>query len=194
MEKEKLRSEISEEFKWSIDKIFSDINSVENAIKETENICDEIVKYKGKIMSTGQNLYNLYELLNNYSRKILNLYVYAHMLCDSDTKNTENQALKMKIDALYEKLSEKISFISPEMLDKKYEDVLKLIEEEPKLELYRFDLEKTFRYREHTLSKELEELITKANNTFGGCAEVFYNLDNSDINLGFIEDENKNKV
>lgn len=194
MEKEKLRSEISEEFKWDIAKIFPNMESIETAILEVNDISDEIVKYKGKIMSNGKTLFHLYELLNKYNRKILNLYVYAHMLCDSDTKDSSSQALKIRIDNLYETISEKLSFILPEMLEKSYDEVLKLIDEEPALELYRFDLEKTYRYKEHTLSKELEEIVTKANNTFGGCAEAFYNLDNADIHLGFINDENGNKV
>lgn len=194
MGKEKYRSEIDDKFKWDIEKMFSNKDEIENAVSEVDKISEQILLYKGKIMSSGLNLYELYELLNTYNRKMMNLYVYSHMLCDSDTKNTENQALKMKIDSLYEKTSEKISFILPEMLEKNYDEVLNLISEEPKLELYRFDLEKTFRYKEHTLSKELEEIVTKANNTFGGCEEVFYNLDNSDIHLGFITDESGNQV
>lgn len=194
MEKEKLRSEISTEYKWDIEKLFANEKEVNDAIQKVGNLCNDLVGFKGKIMSSGTTLYNFYESLNKYNRLIMKLYVYAHMLCDSDTTNQDNQALKMKIDKLYEDLSTKLSFILPEMLERKFSDVQKLILEEPKLELYRFDLEKTFRYQEHTLSKELEEMVTKANNAFGGCEEVFYNLDNSDIDLGFINDENGEKV
>ena len=194
MEKEKLRSEIKEEYKWNISAIFANNDNIDKAILSLNDLCENVLKYKGKIMSSGENLYNFYTDFNNYNRLMLKLYVYAHMLCDSDTKNTESQALKMKIDKLYENFSEKLTFILPEMLEKNLDDVNELIKEKPELELYRFDLEKTFRSKEHTLSVELEEIITKANNAFGGCAEAFYNLDNSDINLGFIFDEKNNKV
>ncbi len=193
MEKEKTRNEISEQYKWSIDKVFSNENEINGAIKEVTDLCTELEAYKGKIMDSGKNLYNFYELLNNYNRLLLKLYVYANMLCDSDTTNTKNQALKMKIQNLYEDCGLKLSFVLPEMLEKSFVDVEILIKEEPKLELYRFDLEKTFRFKEHTLSKELEEIVTNANNAFGGCAEAFYNLDNADINLGdIIDEEGKN--
>lgn len=194
MEKEKNRSEIDEQFKWNIDKMFSSMDEIDKCIENVKEIVSDLVKYKGKIMESGTNLYNMYQKLNDYNRKIINLYVYSHMLCDSDTKNVENQSLKMQIDKFYEDTSEKLSFILPEMLEYDFDYVLKLISEEPKLELYKFDLEKTYRYKEHTLKAELEELIAKANNAFGGCAEVFYNLDNSDINLGKIKDENGNLV
>lgn len=194
MEKEKNRSEISEQFKWDIEKMFSNKGEINDCIESVKEIVSNLVKYKGKIMESGTNLYNMYHILNDYNRKIINLYVYSHMLCDSDTKNVENQSLKMQIDKFYEDTSEKLSFILPEMLEYDFDYVLKLIGEEPKLELYKFDLEKTYRYKKHTLKAELEELITKANNAFGGCAEVFYNLDNSDINLGKIMDEDGNLV
>lgn len=194
MEKEKNRSEISEQFKWDIEKMFSNKDEINDCIESVKEIVSDLVKYKGKIMESGTSLYNMYHILNDYNRKIINLYVYSHMLCDSDTKNVENQSLKMQIDKFYEDTSEKLSFILPEMLEYDFDYVLKLINEEPKLELYKFDLEKTYRYKEHTLKAELEELITKANNAFGGCAEVFYNLDNSDINLGKIMDEDGNLV
>ncbi len=194
MEKEKLRSEISTEYKWNIENIFESKEEIEKAIIEVKDLCNKLVLFKGKIMSSGKILYDFYELNNNYNCLMIKLYVYSHMLCDTDTKNTDNQALKMQIDKLYEDLSEKLSFILPEMLEKDFSFVIKLIDEEPRLEVYRFDLEKTFRYQEHTLSKELEEIITKANNTFGSCEEIFYNLDNADINLGFIIDENGEKV
>ncbi len=194
MEKEKTRSEISEQYKWDIEKVFSSDKEINDAIKDVTNLCTKLENYKGKIMTSGKNLYDFYELLNKYNRQSLKLYVYANMLCDSDTKNTQNQALKMRIQNLYEDMSTKLSFILPEMLEKSFVDVEKLIEEEPKLELYRFDLEKTFRFKEHTLSKELEEIVTNANNAFGGCAEAFYNLDNADINLGNITDEEGNSI
>lgn len=194
MEKEKNRSEISEQFKWDIEKMFSNKDEINDCIESVKEIVSNLVKYKGKIMESGTSLYNMYHILNDYNRKIINLYVYSHMLCDSDTKNVENQSLKMQIDKFYEDTSEKLSFILPEMLEYDFDYVLKLINEEPKLELYKFDLEKTYRYKKHTLKAELEELITKANNAFGGCAEVFYNLDNSDINLGKIMDEDGNLV
>lgn len=194
MEKEKTRSEIGEQYKWDIEKVFSNDKEINDAIKDVTNLCTKLESYKGKIMTSGKNLYDFYELFNMYNRKVLKLYVYANMLCDSDTTNTGNQALKMKIQNLYEEMSTKLSFILPEMLEKSFVDVENLIKEEPKLELYRFDLEKTFRFKEHTLSHELEEIITNANNAFGGCAEAFYNLDNADINLGNIIDEDGNSV
>ena len=49
----------------------------------------------------------------------------------------------------------------PELLNSSYDQVLKYIKENNKLELYTFDLEKAFRRKEHILSEEKENLLTK---------------------------------
>ncbi len=186
---EKHRNEIKDEYKWSIEKIYSSNEKIDQDINEVKKLCEKITKYKNKVMSNGFTLYEVYELLNKFNRTMMKLYVYSHMLCDSDTKNTNNQALKMKIENLYESLSPQLSFIMPEILSVDFNRVEELIKENKKLELYKFDLEKCFRNKEHTLSTELEEVISKANNAFGSCAEAFYNLDNSDVHYENIKDE-----
>lgn len=191
---EKHRDEIKDEFKWSIDKIYSSNESIEKDIKEVKELCSKITNYKNKVMESGNTLYEVYELLNKFDRMMMKLYVYSHMLCDSDTKNTSSQSLKMKIESLYESLSPKLSFIVPEILSVDFNKIEQMIKENPKLEIYKFDLEKCFRNKEHTLSSELEEVISKANNAFGSCAEAFYNLDNSDVHYENIKDEKGNSV
>ena len=49
MEKEKLRSEIKKEYKWDIEKIFSNKEEINQAILEVEDLCKKIVEYHGFI-------------------------------------------------------------------------------------------------------------------------------------------------
>ena len=71
MEKEKNRSEISEQFKWDIEKMFSNKDEINDCIESVKEIVSNLVKYKGKIMESGTSLYNMYHILNNYNRKII---------------------------------------------------------------------------------------------------------------------------
>lgn len=190
----KKREEISNEFKWDLSKMFSSTKEHEESCKEVKELVDKVKSYQGKIMESSTSLLNFYKDYEKMDRLLEKVIIYPRLLCDTDTSNSKYQELKMKTDKLGEDISDELSFIKSEMLDIDYEDVLKYIEEEPKLEEYRFDLEQTFRYKEHILSKELESIITKANNAFGTGYEVFYNFDNADINLGFITDEDGNSV
>lgn len=194
MIKEKNRSEIDDQFKWDLCSMYKDEKALEEDIENLKKYHKNILSYKGKIMTSPENLYNFYEEYIKYDRVLSNIYVYSHMLCDQDTKDTKNQALKARIDKLIDDLNPELSFISPEMLSVSYDEVLKMIEAYPSLEKYKFDLEKTFRYKEHTLSNIEEELIAKASIAMGTGSDAFYNIDNADIKLEPITDEKGNEV
>ncbi|HPF83429.1 MAG TPA: oligoendopeptidase F [Bacilli bacterium] len=191
---EKLRNEIDSKFKWNIKSLYNSIEDFEKDVDKVKELNNKLLEFKNKIVLNSNNLLNFYETYLEYNLVEENLYVYSKMLCDQDTKDNNNQAIKMKIEKLMDDLNAKLSFISPEILSVDFEVIEKYIEQEPKLELYRFDLEKTFRYKKHTLSKIEEEIISKANNAMGTGDDAFYNLDNSDIKLDSIIDENGKKV
>ncbi len=189
MEKEKLRSEISDIYKWDADTLVSNFDDCEVEIKDLLN---ELIIYKGHIMDSADSLFNFYQLEEKLNRKADYLFMYAHLSYDVDTTNNDFRVLKMRADKLMENISNTTSFVVPELLDNDFTKVLDYIKENSGLEKYKFDLEKIFRYKEHTLDKKSEEIITKAINTFGTGDEVFNNIDNTDIDLGtiIVDDEN----
>lgn len=188
MEKEKLRSEIAEQFRWDANTLIDDFEASE---KEVMALLDKVIAFQGKIMQSANNLLEFYQLEEELSRKADYLYMYAHLCCDVDTTNTTNKALKMRTEKMMETISNKTSFIVPELLESDFPKVEEFIKEVPELEKYHFDLEKIFRYKAYTLSKSEEEIVTKALNTFGTGDEAFTNLDNTDIDLGMIDVEGK---
>ena len=189
---EKKRNEIDDKYKWDLSSLFKNKEEYQKSYDKVFKLVDEVVKFKGQIMTNKlYDFYKKYEELDRLSDKV---FMYARLICDTDTSDSNGQKMKMQVDKMYEIISDKLSFVSSEMLSINYDEVLKLIEKDPRLEEYRFDLEKMFRYKEHTLSEQEESIITKACNAFGTGDEAFYNIDNSDINLGKIKDEDGNLV
>ena len=189
---EKMRSEIDNEYKWDLSSLFNSVEEYNKAYDKVFELVDEVLKYKGQIMT--DKLYEFYKKYEEMDRLSDRVYMYARLVCDTDTSDNNGQKMKMQVEKMSEIISDKLSFISSEMLSANYDDVLKLIENDSRLEEYGFDLEKMFRYKKHTLSEKEEAIITKACNAFGTGDEVFYNLDNADINLGKIKDEEGNLV
>lgn len=188
----KKRNEIDDKYKWDLSSLFKNDTEYRKAYKEVFSLIDDVAKFKGKIMTDKlYDFYKTYEKLDRLSDKV---FMYARLICDTDTSDSKGQKMKMEVDKMGEIISDKLSFVAPEMLSVDYNDVLKLIDNDSRLEEYRFDLEKMFRYKDHTLSEKEEAIITKAVNAFGTGDEAFYNLDNSDINLGKIKDEDGNLV
>ena len=182
MEKEKLRSEIEDEYKWDLTKLFKDEKEFNESIQKSErNLKTFIKKYKGKIAN------NLFSFLEEQERLEINfskIMLYTHLLIDTDTTNKDSKKLELKANRLAELFRKETSFIDSEILKIDYK---KLLKEDSRLEKYRFMLDKLFRYKEYILSEEEEALIAKASNALGLADEVFGALDNSDIDLGMIK-------
>ncbi len=190
----KNRYDVPNEYKWNLSKMYDSNLAIEEDIKKVEELTFKILKFKSHIMDSSSSLYKFLKLTEKQDRLITKLYVYSKMAFDVDTKNNKNKALMMKIQKLNESLSEKYSFIEPEMLESTYDKVLEYINENDKLKEYKFYLEQIYRYKPHSLSLKEEEIFTRAINSFGNCSEAFNALNNADINLGVIKDENGKEV
>lgn len=190
----KNREEIDTIYKWNLEDMFKDKEEFELNYSSVNSLLDKVVSYKGHIMDSSESLYNFYKDNEALERVLYKVLIYAHLLCDTDTTNKDYQELKMRVDKLSEDVSCALSFINTEMLKKDYNEVLDFIKNDSRLEEYKFDLEETFRYKDHILSSEEESIISKAINAFGTGDDVFYNFDNADIKLGLIKDEQGNEV
>lgn len=185
----KNRCDVDELDTWDLTKMFSTVEEWEKNLKEVYKLVDNVLAYKGHIMDNSTTLYEFYQAYDKMNRLSDKVYLYAKMQCDTDTSNSEYQARKAKVDKLFEDITTKLSFCTPEILSSDYELVLKYISENDLLKDFKFDLEKMFRYKEHTLNSNEEEIVANACNAFGTGSEVFYNFDNADIKLGSITNE-----
>ena len=190
----KNREEIDVNYKWNLEDMFKNNEEFESSFASINSLLEKVLSYKDHIMDSSESLYKFYKDNEALERVLYKVLIYAHLLCDTDTTNKKYQELKMRVDKLSEDVSSALSFINTEMLKKDYNEVLEFIANDSRLEEYRFDLEQTYRYKEHILSSEEETIISKALNTFGTGDDVFYNFDNADIKLGNIKDEKGNEV
>ena len=190
----KTRNEVPNEYKWDLSKMYKSDKDIENDISEVNKLTPEILKYKSHIMDSSSSLYEFLKLTEKQDRILSKLYVYAKMNYDVDTTNNDSKALKMRIDKINEQLNELYAFIEPEMLSASYDTILDYIKENKALDEYRFYLESIFRFKDHSLSLEQEDIFVRALNAFGNCSEAFSNINNADIDLGYVKDESGENV
>lgn len=188
------REQIKDEYKWDLSSMFETEADFDEAYEEVKKQLEEVVSFKDHIMDNSDSLYNFYKAYEKMERLADKVIIYSRLLCDTDTTNSKYQSLKGKTDKLGELLTNELAFVSPEMLKIDYNDLLKMIENDRRFDEYRHDLESMFRYKEHTLSSKEETIIAASSNALGVGSDVFYNLDNADINLGKIKDEEGNLV
>lgn len=188
------RSKILDIYKWDLSKMVLDLDDFNLKYEEILELINKLSTYQGHITLDENKFYEFLKLYDDLNIKFSKIYVYAHMLGDTDTLNNEYQGLRLKTEKLQEIIQNKLSFVMPEILKSNYDDIVKLISKNEQLEEYRFDLEKTFAYQKYTLSEKEEKVFAKLSNALGVPYDVQYNLTNADIDLGKIKNEKGEEV
>lgn len=191
---QKLRSEIDEKYKWDLSPIYK---CDEDWYKDLEVVSKEVEKvlnYKGKIVSSADNLLEYLQFSIALERKLYKLYYYAHLNFDADTTNDNYQQMNGKIQNLLAKYDELDSFSNPEMMEVDYDKIKGFYRDEPKLKEYEFMLEQIYRYKEHILDEKSEAIISAFSKITSSPEEIYEALTDSDIKFGTILDENGEEV
>lgn len=194
MEKEKTRSEALVKDTWNLDVLVKDEADFNEKLKHSYELLDELASFKGHILDSSESLLAFYKKDEEYDRMSMIIYLWSHLNLDTDTTNSNAQAFVEKTDHLLDVQSEKLSFVLPELMKVPYEKVLKMIDENKELEVYRHDLEVTYRAQNHTLSEKEEALLGQLSGIFGNNRSAFAKLNNADIDLGTIINEEGKEV
>ncbi|MBC8403412.1 MAG: oligoendopeptidase F [Candidatus Marinimicrobia bacterium] len=188
------RSDIEVQYQWNLQDIFPSVDAWENDFKTVESGLSEFSEFKGKLKKSGTAILKCLELDSKLSLKLDNLYVYAGLLKDEDTRISENQALNDRARGLYVKYGEATSFILPELQTIPEKKLYKFIVKTPGLEVYRFFFDNLIRQREHTLSSEEEELLAMAGDLFRGPRKIHEALTTTDMVFPMVKDEDGSEI
>lgn len=181
-------------YKWDLTKMFKNEKIFLNTIEQIKTNIKELVKYKGKILDSSDNLYNLLELENNTSLMCEKVYIYSFLGYYDNTLDNKFQEYKELAQDIYNKYSSSISFILPELQLKDYDYVLKLIEKDNRLLKYKFYFEDIYRYKKHILTDKEEKLLSDVSGLLTTSSDAFTALNNTDIEFSNIKDENSKSV
>lgn len=190
---QKKRSEMDEKYTWDLTPIFANDEAWEESFLEISKEVEQVAKFKGALQ-TAKGLLDYLDFYMTLERKIYRLYFYAHLKHDQDTTNTKYQELKGKIDTLLNHLEEVNSFFEPELMQIEASTLENFYQEEPRLEQYRFTLEGIYRYKDHILSKEEEQLLSMLGKLYNHPEDTYTALTDSDLKFGLIHDENGEEV
>lgn len=188
------REKIEEKYKWKLEDLYENKEEYDKDLIKLSELVDEFEKYKGKILENDNTLLETLLLDEKIDMLTNKLYVYANMKLHEDTRVGVNQELAGNLDITLANINERISFFVPELLEKDYSYVEKLIEKNDKLERFKFLLEVIFNEKNHILSKEIEALMSRTGNILSIPDNVFSNLNDADLVFGEIKDENGKNV
>ena len=159
-------------------------------LKKVTNLIKKYHKYEGHLFDNGDILYEFLTFDTKVSRNLERLYLYAHINSDLDLKNEKYQGYYGKVINLFNELTEKTSFVIPEILSNDYSLFEEYLKENPKLKEYKLNIKNIFKEKKLIKSKEEERIISILSSTYQRPEEISELLINTDLDYGFIKDEN----
>lgn len=183
------RDDIEEKYKWNLSDMYPTIEKWENDVNTVKNFIHEIIKYKGTLCKSPENLSQCLKLSNEMMALNDMIFVYARMKRDEDNGNSIYQALADRASTLSTEVYATISFIVPEITsipDDKLDSFLGSYKE---LRVYRQFFNEIIRQKEHILSEKEEELLALSSDIAGTARDIFTMFNNADLKFPFIKDD-----
>jgi len=188
------RNKIEKKYQWKLEDLYSSIEDYESDIKKLNDLVVTFIECKGKILNDADTLLSALKLNEQIDMITNKLYVYINMKLHEDTRIGKYQELSGNLDIILSIVNEKTSFFIPELLESDYSLVKKYIDENKELKRFEFLLEMIFSEKEHILSKEIEEVLSRSGNVLNIPDNVFSNLNDADLVFDEIIDEKGNKI
>ena len=182
------RSEISDEYKWSVKDLYSSDelwnNDYEKALKSTQ----EKSSFEGCVMDSADTLADALSESEKDDYITERLYVYAFMRYYEDTSDGTYQQMSGKAQMLAVKMSEKYSFLVPEIMAADDDKVARFLDSD-KTKPYRHLLCDMLAKKEHTCSQKEEKLLAMASQMADSPSDIFSKFNNADVKFGKVHDE-----
>jgi oligoendopeptidase F len=166
---------------WNLGDIYPGNEAWSEAKDALEARLPEIDECQGHLGDSAQKLLDCSEMLSDMFKTFSRVASYASMASDADTRDAENQQRRMEVQILGSKFSEKVSFISPEVLKIGEEALSAFLDELADLEPYRQNIFDTLRQADHVLAEEAEAMMAATSMMRTTAANTYRTLANADM-------------
>ena len=175
------RSQIPVEHTWNTADIYPSDEAWETAADRARSLIGELSGYAGRLGESAKTLYGYLALFDQTSDLVFELYRYASLRQDEDTRDSRYQALAGRATDLLVALDSATAFDTPELLKISPETLDRFYAEQPELELYRRHLALLQDRKEHILSDSEEKLLACAKDIASAPDDVYSRFINADL-------------
>lgn len=188
------RQDVPEELKWDLSRIFKSDKDWETALKKAKQDVTKLADIKSSFTQSGKNLYTGLQKILEVKQYVERIYVYASMSSDVDTSDSHYLGYVSQAQGLASEFEAITSFINPSILAIPAETLTKYFEEEPKLHEFDHFIEQITSKRRYTLPADQEKIVADAADAMNSSENTFNVLTNSDIEYGYVQDEDGEMV
>lgn len=174
------RNEVPTESTWDLTQIYPDTAAWEADFERVKSLLPHAAELRGSIRD-ADTLLDVLHRRDDISMLVERLYVYAHLLRDSDGSNAEGQALDARAGALYAEATAAGAWIAPEILSHDPSTVREWLESLPDLEPYRYTLELLLLQRAHIRSADVESVLAQLSDVTRAPSETYDVFTDTDL-------------
>jgi oligoendopeptidase F len=187
------RTEVKAEDQWDLSSLFHSDAEWETAFTAWEQQIAGFDKFKGKLADSAETISAMMQFDAAVDRAGDRLGNYAFLKSAEDQGSSEYQRMKGRFQAVATKASEAASFIRPELMAVPVETMDQYLKA-PELAEWKLALDRTLRYRPHTLGSKEENLLAMQGQMSQAASQAFRQLNDADLKWPLIENEKGEKV
>lgn len=168
-------------YEWNLKLVYETEEAFEKDFNELSNDTKKIISLKGKL----NNPLGLVEYAKAYralDSRLNNVFIYAAMNHDLNQKDLVASKRYQKVYSKYMEIISSISFVDPEILKNKKEDVLNWCDSYDELKPLKYSLSNLFRLNKYVKSSKIEEIMSNYNGVISGYTNLYDNLVVADKN------------
>ena len=174
---------------WDLSQLFASDADWERAFTRLDERHHEISRFKGRLGENAATLREALELEKSLDLELERLHHYASLRKAEDSADDANLDRSARIGSLLTRIAETSSFMTPEIMAIPDDDWQCMLAD-PQLDDWRNRLEKTRRYKPHTLGESEERLLAMGAEPLAAARQAFGQLTNVDMDFGSLADEN----
>ena len=189
----KKRSEIPEQYKWDLTKMYANDAAWEKALAEFDKDLAQIAAFEGTLTESPARLREWMDLTTELDRKISYLFVYASMRRSEDGREEAAQMMFSKVYAKAVQAEAMSSFARPEILAMPEEKLAAFVEA-PELADYRITMEELLRRKPHVLSAAEEKILAGVGEVMAAPGDISDMLQDADMTFDPVKDSEGHEV
>ena len=188
------REEIPAEAKWAIEDLYKNDDEWEADFTRLKEHLPELSAYEGRLGESAQTLLSMQRLCDKMNMLAEKVYVYANQRLHENTDNAVYQNLASRAQSLLVEMSERTSYIEPEIMELPEGTIEKYLQENGELRVYGQYFENMIRQKAHVLPGEMEKLLASASELAESPKDIFSMFNNADIRFPKITGEDDTDV
>jgi oligoendopeptidase F len=162
------RKDVPVEYTWKIEDLFASTADWQTEKEAVAMLITQIDEKAKAWTASARAMLALLDLVNDIDLKGSRLMSYASHQSNTDMGNTQFQAMEGAIRTIFVQLNSKLAFLQPDILALGAEKFAAYLKSEPKLAIYRFNIESILREKDHILPGD-QQRIASLTGLFAGA-------------------------